>query len=73
MASMVGIARVQHPPYSSRFLLVLPSSHRLTRSTLPTRPVQFRGLPPFTLKRKGKKNAGLSEGFPGHRSPSQTI
>lgn len=46
---------------------------RLTRSTLPTRPVRFRGLPQFTLRRKGKKNAGLSEGFPGYRSPSQTI
>nr|DAZ09251.1 MAG TPA: hypothetical protein [Caudoviricetes sp.] len=70
---MEGIARVQHPPYSSRFLPFLPSSHRLTRSTLPTRPVRFRGLPPFTLSRKGKKNAGLSEGLPRHRSSSQTI
>lgn len=73
MASMEGIARVQHPPIRQGFFLSFHSYTKLTRSTLPTRPVRIRGLPQFTLRRKGKKNAGLSEGFPGHRSPSQTI
>lgn len=58
------------PPIRQGFFLFFPPHTKLTRSTLPTRPVQFRGLPPFTLSRKGKKNAGLSEGFPGHRSSS---
>nr|DAK69539.1 MAG TPA: hypothetical protein [Caudoviricetes sp.] len=50
MASMEGIARVQHPPYSSRLLLVLPSSHRLTRSTLPAPPGSIPGLAAIYFK-----------------------
>lgn len=64
MASMEGIARVQHPPYSSRFLPFLPFSCRLTRSTLPTRPVRIRGLPQFYFQ-KGEPHARLLKNFPG--------
>lgn len=52
MASMEGIARVQHPPIRQGFFLFFPSQTRLTRSTLPTRPVQFRGLPQSKKPRK---------------------
>lgn len=52
------------PPYSSRFLPFLPFSYRLTRSTLPTRPVRIRGLPQF-YNQKGEPHARLLKNFPG--------
>lgn len=73
MASMEGIARVQHPPpirqgfflsFRSYISTFSPFQIRLTRSTLPTRPVRIRGLPQFYFQ-KGEPHARLLKNFPG--------
>ena len=64
MASMEGIARVQHPPIRQGFFLSLHSYTKLTRSTLPARPVRIRGLPQF-YNQKGEPHARLLKNFSG--------
>ena len=59
MASMEGIARVKHPPYSSRFLPFLPFLYKIDAKHLAHAPGSNPGLATIYFKEKGEKECWI--------------